>query len=93
VSYLGIAYLSDPGLRMLGIQRPEGLVLPTRQVIAELGWPIGGPGVAITKGPPSALKAAFISYMISPQFQSDALWSKLGYVPPARPAIGNPIGQ
>jgi hypothetical protein len=53
ISYLGTAYLSDPGLVTLGIQRPEGLTLPTREVIAELRWPIGGPGVAITKGQPN----------------------------------------
>jgi hypothetical protein len=31
--------------------------------------------------------------MIGSQFQSDPIWNTLGYVPPARPAIGNPIGQ
>jgi hypothetical protein len=31
--------------------------------------------------------------MISPQFQSDPVWAMLGYVPPLRPAIGNPIGH
>jgi phosphate transport system substrate-binding protein len=93
VSYLGTAYLNDPGLVTLGIQRPDGVVLPTREVIAGLQWPIGGPGVAITKGQPSALEAAFINYMISPQFQSDPIWNTLGYVRPARPALGNPIGQ
>jgi phosphate transport system substrate-binding protein len=93
VSYVSTAYLNDPGLVTLGIQRPEGIVLPTREVIAGLQWPIGGPGVAITKGQPNALEAAFINYMISPQFESDPIWNTLGYVPPARPAIGNPIGQ
>jgi phosphate transport system substrate-binding protein len=93
VSYVGVAYLSDPGLVTLGIQRPDGIVLPTREVIAGLGWPIGGPGVAITKGQPNGLEAAFINYMISSQFQSDPIWNMLGYIPPARPAIGNPIGQ
>jgi phosphate transport system substrate-binding protein len=93
VSYVGVAYLSDPGLVTLGIQRPDGVVLPTREVIARLGWPIGGPGVAITKGQPNPLEAAFINYMISSEFQSDPIWITLGYIPPARPAIGNPIGQ
>jgi len=93
VSYVGVAYVSDPGLVTLGIKRPNGVVLPTREVIAGLGWPIGGPGVAITKGQPNVLEAAFINYMISSQFQSDPIWDRLGYVPPARPAIGNPIGQ
>jgi phosphate transport system substrate-binding protein len=93
VSYIGVAYLSDPGLVTLGIQRPDGVVLPSRDVIAGLGWPIGGPGVAITKGQPTALEAAFINYMIGSQFQSDPIWNMLGYIPPARAAIGNPIGQ
>lgn len=93
ISYLGTAYLTDPGLVTFGIQRPDGLVLPTREVIAGLRWPIGGPGVAITKGQPNQLAAAFINYMIGPQFQSDNAWEGLGYIPPARAAIGNPIGQ
>jgi phosphate transport system substrate-binding protein len=93
VSYVGVAFMSDPGLVTLGVRRPDGVVLPTRDVIAGLGWPIGGPGVAITKGQPNALEAAFINYMISSQFQSDPIWNALGYIPPARPAIGNPIGQ
>jgi phosphate transport system substrate-binding protein len=93
ISYLGAAYLGDPGLVTFGIRRPEGLVLPTKDVIAGLQWPIGGPGVAITRGQPNGLAAAFINFLISPQFQSDPVWSMLGYVPPARPAIGNPIGQ
>lgn len=93
ISYLGTAYLGDPGLVTLGIQRPNGLILPTKEVIANFQWPIGGPGVAITKGQPTGLAAAFINYMIGPQFQSDPAWGMLGYVPPARAAIGNPIGQ
>jgi phosphate transport system substrate-binding protein len=93
ISYLGVAYLSDPALVTFGIQRPEGLVLPTKEVIAGLQWPIGGPGVAITKGQPSALAAAFLNYMIGAQFQSDSVWSTLGYIPPANPAIGNPTGH
>jgi ABC-type phosphate transport system substrate-binding protein len=93
VSYLGTAYLKDPGLVTLGIQQPGGVVLPTNEVIAGLKWPIGGPGVAITRGQPNGLAAAFVNYTISPQFRSDPAWQMLGYVPPTRPAIGNPIGQ
>jgi phosphate transport system substrate-binding protein len=93
ISYLGTAYVSDPGLVALGIQRPEGLILPTKEVIAGLQWPIGGPGLAITKGPPNTLATAFLSYLISPQFQSDPIWTTLGYVPPSSASIGNPIGQ
>jgi phosphate transport system substrate-binding protein len=93
ISYLSAAYLSDPALITLGIERPEGLTLPTRAAIARLQWPIGGPGLAITKGQRNVLATAFISYLIGPGFQSDGVWSTLGYVPPSNPSIGNPIGQ
>jgi phosphate transport system substrate-binding protein len=56
VSYLGVAFLDNPGMVTLGIQRPDGVVLPTREVIAGLGWPIDGPGVAITKGSRTRLR-------------------------------------
>jgi phosphate transport system substrate-binding protein len=93
ISYLGLAYVSDPGLMTLGIQRPSELVLPTRDVVAGLHWPIGGPGLAITKGPPKPLAAAFLSYMIGPDFRSDPAWDSLGYVLPTNPAIGSQTGQ
>jgi phosphate transport system substrate-binding protein len=93
VSYLGTAFVADPGLVTLGIQRPSDLILPTKDAIAGLQWPIGGPGLAITKGPPNALASAFLSYMISRQFQADPVWTMLGYVPPSNPAIGSPTGQ
>jgi phosphate transport system substrate-binding protein len=93
ISYLSAAYLSDPALVILGIDRPEGLTLPTKDTIARLRWPIGGPGVAITKGHANELANAFVSYMIRPTFQSDVVWSTLGYVPPSNPSIGNPVGQ
>jgi phosphate transport system substrate-binding protein len=93
ISYLGLAYVSAPSLVTLGISRPNGLVLPTRDMVAGLQWPIGGPGLAITKGQPKALAAAFLSYMIGPEFRSDPSWDSLGYVLPARPAIGSQTGQ
>jgi phosphate transport system substrate-binding protein len=93
ISYLSVAYLRNPALVTLGIERPEGLTLPTRDAIARLQWPIGGPGVAISKGQENELATAFISYMVGPGFQSDGVWSTLGYVPPWNPSIGNPIGQ
>jgi phosphate transport system substrate-binding protein len=93
ISYLGLAYVNDPGLVILGIQRPNGLVLPTRDVVGGLHWPIGGPGLAITKGQPRALAAAFLSYMIGPEFRADPFWDSLGYVLPAKPAIGSQTGQ
>ena len=93
VSYLGLAYVNDPGLVTLGIRRPNGLVLPTKDVVGGLGWPIGGPGLAITRGQPTGLAAAFLNYLIGPEFRSDSAWENLGYVPPSHPAIGNMLGQ
>ena len=93
VSYLGLAYVSDPGLVTLGIRRPNGLILPTKDVVGGLGWPIGGPGLAITRGQPTGLAAAFLNYMIGTEFRSDSAWENLGYVPPSHPAIGNLVGQ
>lgn len=93
ISYLGLAYVQHPGLVMLGIQRPDGVVSPTPDVVAKLRWPIGGPGLAITKGQPTVLALAFQSYLISPEFRSDPVWQNLGYIPPASAAIGNAIGQ
>lgn len=93
ISYLGLAYLNTPNMVTLGIQRPDGIVLPTRDVVAGLHWPIGGPGLAITKGQPNGLAAAFLNFMIGPKFASDPVWDSLGYVVPATPAIGNAFGQ
>jgi phosphate transport system substrate-binding protein len=94
ISYLGIAFLNDPGLVTLGITQPDNTVLmPTHDNIATGKWPIGGPGLAITKGQPSQLAGAFITYMISPEFQKDPIWTNLGFIPPANAAIGNPTGQ
>jgi phosphate transport system substrate-binding protein len=94
ISYLGLAFLDNQGLTTMGIQQPDGSVLmPTKDMVASGQWPIGGPGLAITKGPGTELQNAFISFMLSPQFQSDPIWDNLGFVVPANPAIGNPTGQ
>jgi phosphate transport system substrate-binding protein len=94
ISYLGLAYLSSPDLVTLGVQLPDGsVVTPTRETVANNLWPIGGPGLAITKGPPSALVSAFLNYLIGPDFATDPAWDDLGLVVPASPAIGNQFGQ
>jgi phosphate transport system substrate-binding protein len=94
VSYLGIAFLADPGLVTLGITQADNTVLmPTHDNIATGKWPIGGPGLAIVKTAPTGLAAAFITYMISPEFQKDPIWANLGFIPPANAALGNPTGQ
>jgi phosphate transport system substrate-binding protein len=93
ISYLGLAFLSPP-LVTVGIQQDDGSVLmPTKDTVSTGVWPIGGPGLAITKGQTNEIADAFISYMISPQFESDPIWDALGFVVPANPAIGNPTGQ
>lgn len=93
VSYLGLAYAAHPGLVTLGIQQPNGMVMPTTDVVAKLGWPIGGPGLAITKGQPNMLASAFLVYMMSSEFRSDSVWEQLGFVAPPNMSIGNATGQ
>ncbi|MBV9325249.1 MAG: substrate-binding domain-containing protein [Chloroflexi bacterium] len=94
VSYLGLAFLNNPQLVTIGIAQSDGSVLmPTKDTVATGQWPIGGPGLAITKGQGTELANSFISYMISPAFESDPIWDALGFVVPANPSIGNPTGQ
>jgi phosphate transport system substrate-binding protein len=92
ISYLGLAFLNNPKLVTLGIQEGSTVLMPTKETVASGQWPIGGPGLAITKGAPTGLAQAFISYMISPLFETDPIWDALGFVPPAHPAIGNATG-
>jgi phosphate transport system substrate-binding protein len=77
ISYLGFAYLQDPGIASLAI---DGIT-PTKENIQSGKWPIGGPGYAIITGDPTGVKAAFLNYVISPDFQNSAIFSKLGFVP------------
>jgi phosphate transport system substrate-binding protein len=85
VSYLGLAFLSNPQLATFGIwEGPNSEIIePTDANAATGNWPIGGPGYAITKGPPSALAQAFLDYMISPEFAEDDIWGSLGFVSPS----------
>jgi phosphate transport system substrate-binding protein len=94
ISYLGLAFLNSPQLVTVGIQQDDGSVLmPTRDAVSSGQWPIGGPGLAITKGQGTEVANSFISYMLSPGFESDPIWDALGFVVPANPSIGNPTGQ
>jgi phosphate transport system substrate-binding protein len=94
VSYLGLAFLNNPQLVTVGIQQDDGSVLmPTKDSVSSGQWPIGGPGLAITKGAGTEVANSFISYMIGPQFETDPIWDALGFVVPANPSIGNPTGQ
>jgi phosphate transport system substrate-binding protein len=77
LSYLGLAYLSNPALRVLGIDKMS----PTKETIQAGGWPIGGPGYAITKGQPSALARDFLAFLTSPEFQNSDAFQRLGFVP------------
>ncbi|MBV9580893.1 MAG: substrate-binding domain-containing protein [Chloroflexi bacterium] len=92
VSYLGLAFLSNPGLATMGIQDGGSVLMPTHDTVAQGQWPIGGPGLAITKGGANQLETAFLTYMISPDFEKDPIWDNLGFIPPANPKIGNPTG-
>jgi phosphate transport system substrate-binding protein len=94
VSYLGLAFLEQPNIMTMGIQQADGTVLmPTHDTVASGQWPIGGPGIAITKGPANELEAAFINYMLSPEFEQDPIWNALGFIPPANPKIGSATGS
>ena len=54
ISYLGLAFLNTPKLLTMGIALQDGTVLaPNKDTVATGRWPIGGPGLAITKGIPS----------------------------------------
>jgi phosphate transport system substrate-binding protein len=92
VSYLGLAFLNQPNIVTMGIQDGSTVLMPTHDTVASGKWPIGGPGLAITKGAANALENAFLTYMISPEFEKDPIWTNLGFIPPANPKIGNPTG-
>src|SRR5215831_13447404 len=87
VSYLGLAFLSAPGITTMGIQDGSNVLMPTHDTVAAGKWPIGGPGLAITKGAANALQTAFLTYLISPEFQKDPIWDNLGFIPPSSPKI------
>ena len=92
VSYLGLAFLNGPSITTLGIQDGSNVLTPTHDTVAGGKWPIGGPGLAITKSAANALQTAFLTYLISPEFQKDPIWDNLGFIPPSAPKIGNPTG-
>jgi phosphate transport system substrate-binding protein len=92
VSYLGLAFLNGPGLVTMGIQDGSTVLMPDHDTVASGKWPIGGPGLAITKAAANQLQTAFLNYMISPEFEKDPIWTNLGFIPPANPKIGNPTG-
>jgi phosphate transport system substrate-binding protein len=77
VSYLGLAYLSNPALRVLEIDHMS----PNKETVQAGGWPIGGAGYAITKGGPSPLARAFLAFLTSPEFQNSEAFHQLGFVP------------
>ncbi len=94
ISYLGLAFLDSPQLVTVGIQQADGSVLmPTKDTVSSGVWPIGGPGLAITRGQGNEVANGFITYMLSPQFESDPIWDALGFVVPSNPSIGTPTGQ
>jgi phosphate transport system substrate-binding protein len=92
VSYLGLAFLGGPGITTMGIMDNGAVLMPTKETVAAGKWPIGGPGLGITKAAANPLQAAFLNYLIGPEFQKDPIWDNLGFIPPANPKIGNPTG-
>lgn len=81
ISYLGFAYLNDPNILAIAI---DGIT-PNREDIIAGKWPIVGIGYAITKGQPNPVALAFLSFVISANFQNSAAFSKLGFVPVNQP--------
>jgi phosphate transport system substrate-binding protein len=77
MSYLGLAYLSNPALRVLAIDH----LTPNKETVQAGGWPIGGAGYVITKGQPSPLARAFLAFLTSPEFQNSEAFRRLGFVP------------
>ena len=92
VSYLGLAFLSSKGIATVGIQDGSNALMPTKDTVAAGKWPIGGPGLGITRSAASPLQAAFLNYLLSPEFEKDPIWDNLGFIPPSSPKIGNPTG-
>lgn len=82
VSYLGFAYLNNPDVVALKIND----VAPTRDDIMNGRWPIVGIGYSITKGQPDPVTNAFLSYVISQDFQNSKEFDALGYVPVYAPS-------
>ncbi|MBV9597856.1 MAG: substrate-binding domain-containing protein [Chloroflexi bacterium] len=93
VSYLGLAFLGGPGITTMGIQDNGNTLMPTRDTVASGKWPIGGPGLGITRAAANPLQTAFLNYLLSPEFEKDPIWDNLGFIPPASPKIGNPTGN
>jgi len=77
ISYLGFAYLNNPDIAALAINN----VKPTREDIQNGSWPIQAPGYSITKGQPNDVAAAFLAYVLSPEFQNSPEFARLGFVP------------
>jgi ABC-type phosphate transport system substrate-binding protein len=77
--------------RVVPINRVAGS--GTRQTVQSGTWPIGGPGLAITRGPATPLEAVFLNYLIGQSFEADPVWDNLGYVAPSSPAVGKPAAN
>jgi phosphate transport system substrate-binding protein len=77
VSYLGFAYLNNSAIVAFSIDTVQA----TRENIQNGKWPIAAPGYSIVKGQGDDLTKAFLAYILSPQFQNSAEFSKLGFVP------------
>jgi ABC-type phosphate transport system substrate-binding protein len=93
ISYQGSAFLNGANLVPLGIQDGNTVLTLNKGTVQSGAWPIGGPGLAITKGPATPLEAAFLNYLIGQSFEADPVWDSLGYVAPSSPAVGKPAAN
>jgi phosphate transport system substrate-binding protein len=75
IGYVGLAYLSDPGIKTVSI---EG-ALPTEQSVIEKKYPYARPTFYYTNGEPSGEAAKFLEFTLSDAGQK--IVRKVGFVP------------
>lgn len=75
IGYVGLAYLSDPGIKTVSI---EG-VSPTEQSVIDKKYPYARPTFYYTNGEPSGEAAKFVEFTLSDAGQK--VVRKVGFVP------------
>lgn len=75
IGYVGLAYLSDPGIKTVAI---EG-ALPTEESVLSKQYPYARPTFYYTNGEPSGIAAKFIEFTLSDEGQK--IVRKVGFVP------------
>ena len=76
IGYVGLAYLTDPGIRTISI---EG-ALPTEESVLAKKYPYARPTFYYTNGEPTGEAAKFISFTLSDEGRK--VLRKVGFVPP-----------